>query len=633
MLKQKERMEIAHLSDQIPKYWRPWLTANKGQANPEEINRLAERVVAFYVSQIGESDLPLIDNREDLVSQSREFLRGAFRRLSATERVYNELKARANTQFAPMTVGRILNSRDLDVVAGSISLPGAFTREAWEKYFRTAISEASKGEIKGDDWVLASTSRENLGRDGNVERNRQELEAFYRVEYAREWKKFLQGVAVQDFGNMDNAAQALGKLADPQNSALKLILAKAAYETAWDNPSQLAKSVEAARNSVIERTEKLVLGSTNPQPVLASPTQFGEVGGKFATLATLTAGGEGGRTPLSAYLDMLAKLKGKLAQIAANPEPGIPARQLMQATLSASGSEFAEALALVDGVLLANAPEEAREIIRPLLVRPLIQAYATLIPPVEQEINRAWQAEVYSHWRNLAGKYPFADSANEASMAEIAKFLKPGEGLLPRFVEKNLSGLVSKRGEQLIPRTWANLGVSFNPAFLSGATRLTTAGNAVLQEGEGAKFELQPVPTPGLSEIVIEVDGQILRYRNGPQPWTGFTWPNAPGASAQGARLQVVNFAGAATSVANFGGRLGLMRLLAQARVDEHGGDTAQLEWRFKPAPGGMQRTAAGESEGEVVRFNFRLVSGANPLSLSGLRRLGLPEKIVNRGN
>lgn len=633
MLKQKERMEIAHLSDQIPKHWRPWLNANKGKGNPEEINRLAERVVAFYVSQIGEPDLPLIENREDLVGQSREILRGAFRRLSATERVYNELKARANTQFAPMTVGRMLNSRDLDVVAGSTSLPGAFTREAWEKYFRAAIHEASKGEIKGDDWVLATSSLENLGKDGNVERNRQELEGFYKAEYTREWKKFLQGVAIQDFGSLENAVQALGKLSDPQTSALKLILAKAAYETAWDNPSQLGKTIENAKNSVIERTEKLVLGGNNPVPIAPVATQLGEVGGKFSLLATVTAGGEGGRMPLSAYLDMLAKLKGRMAQIAANPEPGAPARQLMQATLSAGGSEFAEALTLVDGTLLANASEEAREVIRPLLVRPLIQAYATLIPHVEQDINRAWQTEVMVHWRGLAGKYPFADSANEASMTEIAKFLKPGEGILPRFVDKQLAGLVTKRGEQLVPRTWANLGVAFNPAFLGGITRLTAAGNAVLQEGDGAKFELQPVPTPGLSEIVIEVDGQLLRYRNGPQPWTSFTWPNAPANTAQGARIQVVSFSGAATSVANFGGRLGLMRLLAQARVDEHGGDTAQLEWRFKATPTALQRTAAVDNDGEVVRFNFRLVSGANPLSLSSLRRLGLPEKITVRGS
>lgn len=631
MLNDQARMEHAHLSDQIPKYWRPWLSANRGKAGQEEVNRLAERVVAFYVSQIAEPDLPLIDNRKDLVALSRETLRGAFRRLSAAERVYNELKARANTQFAPMTVGRMLNNRDLDVLAGSSTLPGVYTREAWEKYLRNAFNEASKGEVKGDDWVLASSSLDNLGKDGNVERNRQELESLYRAEYIREWKKFMQGIAVQDFGSLENAVQALGKLSDPQNSALKQIFARAAYETSWDNPSQLSKSLETAKNSVLERTEKLVLGNTMPAPQAIPQTQFGEIGGKFAVLTTLTAGAEGGRSQLSAYLDMLVKLKAKMAQVATNPEPGVPARQLMVATLGGSGSEFAEALAFVDGVLLANASEDAKEIARPLLVRPLIQAYATLIAPVEQDLNRAWQAEVLGHWRPLGAKYPFAaESSNEASMAEIARFLKPGEGVLSKFIDKSLAGLVSKRGDQYVARTWANLGVGLNPAFIGGVSRLSHVGNTVLQEGDAVRFELQPVPTPGMSEILIEIDGQILRYRNGPQPWTAFSWPNAATPNApQGARIQVVAFSGASTSVANHAGRLGFMRLLAQGKVDENANNTAQIEWRFRSQ--GIRPAADRPSEGEeAVRFNFRVVSGANPLALASLRRLSLPEKITN---
>lgn len=626
MLKEQKRMEGPHLSDQIPKYWRPWLAANRGKASAEDLNRMAERVVAFYVSQIEQPDLPLIENRADLIGQSREMLRGAFRRLSATERVYNELKARANTQFAPMTVGRMLDNRDLDVVAGSLALPGVFTREAWDKYLRGAFAEASKGEVKGDDWVLASSSLDNLAKDGDVERNRLALETLYRTEFVNEWKKFLQGIAVHDFGSVQNASQALGKLSNPQTSALKTIIARAAFETSWDNPSQLSKSLETAKHSVLERTEKLVLGGAQAVPVSAQAQQYGELGGRFAVLATVSANGEGGRAPLAGYLDMLTKLKGKLSVIAANEEPGAPARQLMAATLAGTGSEFAEALNYVDSVLLANASEESKEIIRPLLVRPLIQAYATLIPPVEQDLNRAWQNEVLGYWRPLSSKYPFAESANEASLTDIAKFLKPGEGVLSRFIDKNLNGLVSKRGDQLVARTWSNLGVGFNPAFLGGVARLTSVGNSLLQEGESAKFELQPLPTPGLSETLIEVDGQELRYRNGPQPWTSFSWPNGANAqnAKQGARIQVVSFAGAPTSVANFSGRLGFMRLLTQAKVSDHGNQTAKLEWTFRPAG------AKTDAEGETVRFNFRLVSGANPLSLAGLRRLGLPDKIAN---
>ena len=77
-------MEVAHLSDQIPRYWRPWLESNKGKGNPDEVNRLAERIVAFYVSQIGEDDLPLIENNEAVVGTSREVLRGCGNMSSAT---------------------------------------------------------------------------------------------------------------------------------------------------------------------------------------------------------------------------------------------------------------------------------------------------------------------------------------------------------------------------------------------------------------------------------------------------------------------------------------------------------------------------------------------------------------------
>jgi type VI secretion system protein ImpL len=627
MLKQKERIEAPHLSDQIPKYWRPWLEANRGQHAQVEISRMAERVVGFYVSQIAEPDLPLIDNRDDLVASSREVLRGALHKLSAKERVYNELKSRANTQFPPMTVGRMLENRDLDLTAGSYAVPGAFTREAWEKYFQKAIVDASKGEVKGDDWVLAAAVQDNLGSGGDFERNRQELEALYKADYVREWKKFLEGVAIHDFQNLDHAAQALGKLADAQNSPIKVLLTKAAYQTSWDNPSQLSQSLSSARNTVLERTEKLIMGNQQPGAVVA-PTELGVIGSQFAVLSSITTPGQGGRAELGGYLDALAKLQGRVAQIAESGDTGQGSRQLMLATLAGSGSELSELLTVVDGSLLAKVSEDAKDVVRPILVRPLIQTFAALVPPVEQDINHAWQSEVLGQWRSLSAKYPFADSSNEASMADIARFLKPGEGTLAKFVDKHLAGLVVHRGDALVPRTWANLGVRFNPAFLTSVSRLSTVGNAVLQEGDGSKFELQPIPTPGLSEILIEVDGQALRYRNGPQPWTGFSWPTQ--ASNQGARIQVVSFSGAPTSVANFNGRLGLMRLLSQAKVTQSSNQTSQLEWQVRGNRSANDRSLISSHDSDVVRFNFRMVSGANPLALTGLRRLGLPDTVTN---
>lgn len=613
MLHFQERMEVGHLSDQLPRYWRPWLESrSNGQLHPEVV-RSAERIVGFYLSQLQEPDLPLIDNRQETVEASRQILRSALKRLSAKERVYNELKARGNTQFPAMTVARLLNNKDADLFTASYAVPGSFTREAWDKYFQNAIAEASRGEVKGDDWVLAASLADDLSRDGDVERNRRALEAMYQADYASEWKKFLQGISVKEFASLEEAQVLIGRLGDAQKSPLRTIIVRASQETAWDNPSELAKRLESAKSTVIEKTERFINGRSGDGS--NDGGRFGEVGGQFSVLPSLAGNGEAAGPLLADYLAHLAKLRIRLATIAASDEPGAGSRQLMQQTLSGSGSELAETLQVVDVAILGATGEDTREYLRPLLVRPLINSYAALLPPTEKEINKAWSSQVYGTWSSLSRKYPFADSSNEASMAEMGKFFKPGDGILSRFITQQIGSLAVLRGETLVPKTWANLGIRFSPAFLSGAGKLMNVSTS-FQEGDGSKFELQPVPTPGLSEILIEIDGQPLRYRNGPQIWTTFSWPSPT--NVQGARLQVISNSGTNAEVANFSGRMGLMRLLAMAKVTDASGQGGQLMWR-----------SSAKDDGSTVRFNFHPVSGTNPLALASLRRLVLPESIT----
>lgn len=618
MLADPAHMDAAHLADQLPRYWRAWLEANRGERSEEEHRLLAERLVGFYIAQIGEPDLPLIKNKQDVIDQSRDALRVSQTHMTSRERVYNELKARANTQFSALTVSRILEGKNPNALTGSNMVAGAFTREAWDKYFRNAILEASHGEIKSDDWVLATSRQDNLGRDGSAASNQAELESLYRDEYAREWKKFLQGISVPEFSSIEEASKSLGILSDPANSPLSIVLSRAARETSWDNPSEISRSLENAKTSVLEKTEKLLATArTDNKP---TPGQYGPLGSQFAWIAQIAVSTNGTKTPLQAYLEILGKLRGKLSQIASADQSGAQARQLMQSTFNGSGSELAEALQYVDNTLLANTVDETRNMARPLLVRPLIQSFSTLIGPVEQELNDAWKREVTASWSSLAGKYPFADSSNEATMADIAKFLKPEEGVLAKFVNKYLNGLIVRKGDVLTARTWAEKGVKFSPAFLPGISRLTTMGTTLLQEGETSRFELQPIPSPGISEIIVEIDGQAMHYRNGPQIWTPISWPGSSGA-ALGARIQVVYFNGTTVVVNNFNGRLGLMRLLAQGRIDTPNAATSQIDWTVKQG--------RNSEETDHIRVNFRMVSGSNPMLLGSLRKQNLPEKVT----
>lgn len=605
MLHEQRRMEKAHLSDQLPRHWRPWLEQNRGEHDTAAVIALAERVAAFYVAQIRAPDLPLIDNEQQVIERARGALRGSLQQMSATERVYNELKTRANTRFAPLSVSRILAGKDAGIVGGSAVVPGAFTREAWEQYVRGALRDVSRGGIKSDDWVLALAHEDSLGSGALAEKSRVELEALYRDDFVRAWTAFVQGVAVLEQGGLAETVDALARLADPQSSPIQLLLARVVHETSWDN-EPTASASQGGQGAAPDERE----GASPPSP---PPSRLGPLGREFETLSTIAGGADA--STMSGYREQLARVRGRLVAAAGHDDPASVARQLMRSTLDGSGSELAQALQYVDGVMLAGASEASRRMLRPVLVRPLILSYGALIPPVEQDLNQAWQREIFSSWRTLADKYPFSDTEHDAALADIARFTRP-DGTLARFVDRHLDGLVVRRGEQLAARTWGNQGLRFNASFLSGVGRLSVLGEKLSEDGADGRFELQPVPTPGLSEISVEIGGRTLRYRNGPQPWQEFKWPGED--DSRGARIQVVDFGGAVAVVANQAGRMGFLRLLGDASKQELGDGTAQLAWRVE-----------GERGDRTVKLRFRNLAGVSPLELSSLRRLSLPERIT----
>ena len=615
MLNDRSRMEALHLADQLPRYWRPYLAAQA--SGNVDLQAMATKTIAFYVSQISEPDLPLIDNRPDLVALARKHLRGQTRLLSPLEQIYSELKARGNSGFDPMTVGRILKNRDLDLMAPGHAVPGSFTREAYEGFFRAAIREAAKGS-HGPDWVLAAPR--NPHQAGTPEDAQAVLEALYKADYEKEWDTFLQSVTVLDFGDLGGASAGLGRLGDPQHSPLKLILARAAQETAWDNPSlvdkALDKTLDKLKSKVLTRTDQL-LGNQVP----AGP-RYGPMGSYFSALSILATPGEGGTMPIDGYLQLLQKARTRLGAMALSADPCASAREYLQGTLLGTGSELAETQLYVETILLARVDGHGRDLLRPMLLRPLTQAFTALLPAAEQDINRAWTQQVLSPWHILAARYPFSDSRQEATLADIAKFLKPVEGTLHRFLEKHLGPLVSLQGDRLVPRTWGGHAPGFSEAFLQDVARLCSA-SATLQEGTATRFEVQPVPTPGMREIVLEIDGQKLAYRNGPQTWTAFSWPGET--SHQGARIQLVAQDGATAQVHNAPGRLGFLRLVEQAWTDAPAAPEHALEWTFRPTDRGPEAL-----EPCRVRVNFRMVSGPDPLRFLALRHHTLPARATH---
>ena len=616
MLGDRDRLEPGHMSDQLTRFWRSWLDANRGNMPREQLIQRAERVLSYAMAQMADPAFPQQELNLTLLDQTRENLRRVIKGMPARERVYGEIKARAATRFAPVTVARYVADADRNMVAGSYAVSGAFTKEAWDQYVKDAIQNAAQKELQSTDWVLKTNVADDLTLEGSPEQIQKALTQLYKADYAREWQKFMQGITVQEFGSFEQAVVHMNRLGDATTSPVGVLLKTLYEQTSWDNPSMLNDRLAEGKKSFGEWFKQKVLGMAPAAvPVNVSVSLGGEaqipmgpIGKEFASLNRLMMPRDGGEPLVRTYLAALSKIRARFNDMKTQGDPGPAARQFMLQTFEGSG-ELAEALKLVDEQLLTGMSESARQALRPLLVRPLMQAFAVIVKPAEAELNRVWMAQVFEPYqRTLSMKYPFDRSAKiEASPAEMAKVFGV-EGSVAKFVEQSLGALVLKRGDSLSARTWADMGVTLTPEFTGGvAAWVAPLGGQGAASGSGGAggassdaqtvFQMLPVPAPGLSEYTVEVDGQTLRYRNGVATWGHFVWP---GPGTAGVKISGVTHDGRSVVFFNEPGRFGLEKMINSAQRRRVDGQTFELRWA---------------STGLNVALQLRIISNASAAS------------------
>ena len=633
MLGDKRHAEAAHLTDQIARFWRGWLEANRGTMPRDQMIKSAERMISFYLSRVNDDDWPMIDENLALVDQTRENLRHVVRGMPARERVYEEIKARASTRFAPMTVARIVGDRNNDLVVGGYAIPGTFTRESWLQYVQPAIRDAATKELQAKDWVLNTSTQDDLTLDGSPEQIQKALVGMYKAEYASQWQNFMQGITVQRFSNFDQAVDAMNRLGDPQDSPIRKVLETAYDQTSWDNPSLVNAGLQRAGAGAFAWVKQLFshapTGTVNANiDINGNPVELpmGPVGQEFSALGRIVAIHDG-TSFLQEYMNSLSKLRTRFNLIKNQGDPGPGARQLMQQTLDGNGSELADTLKYVDEQMLTGLTDSQRKTLRPLLVRPLMQAFAVVIQPASGEINKVWNAQVYQTFQqSLANKYPFQPDAKvEAGTAEIGQVFGP-DGAISKFVGTTLGPLAVRRGDVLSARTWGDMGLTLMPEFTTGFSNWVAplAGGAASGSTQAAEpqtvFEMLPQPASGVTEYTVEIDGQQMRYRNAQPQWTHFVWPNAQG--TPGAKLTVTTFDGRTIEIVNEPGHFGLEKLIDSAQRTRQADGSFNLSW----------------TKGSItVTVSMRLIStsqaaagGGNTPQTQSLRGLKLPSSIVD---
>ena len=605
MLGDRSRLESGHMSDQLTRFWRSWLEANRGTMPRDRLIQSGEHIMSFALAQMADPAFPQQDLNLGLLDQTRENLRRVIKGMPARERVYAEIKARAATRFAPMTVARLISDPDRPIVAGSYAISGTFTKEAWDQYVKDAFKNAANNELQATDWVLKTASSDDLTLEGSPEQIQKALTQLYKLEYVREWQKFMQGITVQEFGSFEKAVVHMNRLGDPAASPVGLLMRTLYYQTAWDNPSLLNDKLALGQRGFVDWFKQSILRmAPSAVPVnvnVAMPTSdipLGPIGKEFVGLNRLMMPRDGGATLVRSYLDALSKIRTRFNQMKNQGDPGPASRQLMVQTLEGS-SELADALKLVDEQMLNGMSDSAKATLRPLLVRPLMQAFAVIVRPTESELNRVWMAQVFEPYQQtLSSKYPFDRASKvEASPVEVAKVFG-SEGAVAKFVEQSLAALVVRRGDTVSPRTWADMGVRLLPDFSGGLAAWVaplsgqgggagSAGGAAAAAAEAQTvFELLPQAVPGLTEYTVDIDGQQMRYRNAAATWSHFVWP---GPGTPGVKISGVTYDGRTVEFFNEPGRYGLEKMINTAQRKRTESGAFELRWPQGPLAVALQ--------------------------------------------
>ena len=621
MLGDPSRVEPVHLSDQLTRFWREWLDANRGMMTRDELISSADHLMSFYVAQYAKPGWPTIDNKIALVDDTRQALRNVMRGMPAINRVYAELKARAATRYPSISVASILGDQNDRILVGSYAIPGTFSREAWEGYVKGAIRDAANNELNATDWVLQTTQQTDLTLSGSPEQIQKQLESLYDKDYVHEWQKFLQGVSVAPFGSFATAVDDMNTLGDPQDSPMRKLIEKVYQETSWDNPSLVDQGLKSAQGGLVGWFKRVILrrqpsgmdvnldGIKGPDGKLHT----GPVGSAFAGVAQLMVARNNNPPLLNNYLDMLAKLRTRLNAIKNQGDPGPGARQLMQKTLDGSGSELSSGLQLVDEQMLDGLDDRQRNTLRPLLLRPLMQTFNALVQPTETEINKIWTAQVYTPFeKNLAQKYPFDSNGQvQAADSEIAQVFGPSGGIA-KFASDTLGPLVDRRGDTLTAKQWADMGITLSPKLMAGFAQWVAPLGQTTGSGTQTIFKIQPEPgTGGISEYTININGQSLRYRNTPPDWKPFVWDGSQANPV--AQISAVTYDGRTVMIENLNGGDALKKLFLAAHGTKGADGVYTLTWSKGPI---------------AVTVHLQLVSGAQT-NADGSQKQGLQGTVL----
>ncbi|WP_235024509.1 ImcF-related family protein [Caballeronia arvi] len=628
MLTQPQHADVAFLVKQLPAVWPAIAEMRTG-----EWLDISQRLTSFYANHLRAHPDWRAAGSNDLVIAARNTLVNQIGLQNSDDTLYQSVIEQAKGKYADMTLASLLNGADARGLFGSTqTVPGVYTRTAWDGVVSDAIDRAAKEGRVSADWVLADERAARvpgaaLEEHQDSEEVRQRLRARYFTEYTAAWQAMLNSIQWQAATNLSSAITQLTRLTDAQTSPLIALMKSVQYQAEAGRPSQ------ALADTLVRKAQDLIgTKAGNPNEPVVNPLDkpFGPLlalmGDDVVTGASGKANGKTSKNAadfsgvsLAHFLTVATTMRLKLQQIATSADAQAMARQMAQAVFQGKLSELTQARD--DAALTAaSLGSQWAGFGAALFARPLDVAWQTILQPAAASLNEVWRSAVAAPFASsFDGHYPFADTASDASFVELGRYIKPDTGLISRFVATQLAGILQQQGSAWTPNELAPQALQFDPEFLSALRQLSAFGAQLYAQGDASyRFQIMPHPTPEVTRSVLTVDGTKIEYFNQMETFTPIVWP---GNEQNGRTMLTWESDTAGTRIAfQANGDWSFLRLLGTAKV--------------KPLDSTSYALTFNQDSGYPLHYDLKAQVGAGPLDLLKLRGFKMPQRvfIVGKG-
>lgn len=548
-----------------------------------------------------EADLQLIKKAREIINK-----------IPIEERIYHRLKRLdIGSEIPAFSIMNSVGSNASLIFerASGLSLmegiPGLYTYNGYYQSFLANAKETTKQLAKEALWVLELSEKQYglLTKAENEVVINDKVQRLYLNDYLKIWDSFIKDIRIKRTKTLRESID-LARLISSPDSVIPILLHAIAKEVTLASTEENEKNlIDKATDEVKNASKKIkeLLGKTDIKNTLLNSYTSPEfiVDKHFEPLRRLVRSNTSGQpTQIDAMLSQIKELYFHLSA----------AEEAFKENIPPSANKINSSIETES----ENLPEPFRSIFRTFSK----DSASQIQKGTQGVINKPLAGSITQFCRKTtSGRYPFdRSSSQDITQADFSELFSVG-GRFDDFFQKFLAQHVDTSTKPWRFRKSSEPDQNISSKDLQEFYRANNIRNVFFKEGgktPNVNLSFKPIDMdPSISQFILDIDGQIVKYSHGPQIPVSIQWPGPRGSSQ--VRLQISPITPNGKSGGVFNGPWALFRMF----------DTIQIT----PIQDDIFM-AIFDINGRKVKFEISTHSILNPFRLNDLTQFRCPEKL-----